>query len=83
MIDIDWFKKLNDGYGHEAGNAVLRRLAQIIKECIRDVDIFARYGGEEFVVILPQTPLVEADGSASEFAPRWNRRSSIPARPER
>jgi diguanylate cyclase (GGDEF)-like protein len=60
MIDIDWFKKLNDGYGHEAGNAVLRRLAQIVKECIRDVDIFARYGGEEFVVILPQTPLVEA-----------------------
>jgi len=60
MIDIDWFKKLNDGYGHEAGNVVLRRLAQIVKECIRDVDIFARYGGEEFVVILPQTPLIEA-----------------------
>jgi diguanylate cyclase (GGDEF)-like protein len=60
MIDIDWFKKLNDGYGHEAGNAVLRQLAKVIKECIRDVDIFARYGGEEFVVILPQTPLVEA-----------------------
>jgi diguanylate cyclase (GGDEF)-like protein len=60
MIDIDWFKKLNDGYGHEAGNTVLKRLAQVIKECIRDVDVFARYGGEEFVVILPQTPLQEA-----------------------
>ncbi|MEW5797283.1 MAG: sensor domain-containing diguanylate cyclase [Candidatus Zixiibacteriota bacterium] len=60
MIDIDWFKKLNDGYGHEAGNAVLHRLAQVIKECVRDVDIFCRYGGEEFVVILPQTPLAEA-----------------------
>jgi len=60
MIDIDWFKKLNDGYGHEAGNVVLRKLSQVVKECIRDVDIFARYGGEEFVVILPQTPLVEA-----------------------
>lgn len=60
MIDIDWFKKLNDGYGHEAGNVVLRQLAGVIKECTRDVDIFARYGGEEFVVILPQTPLVEA-----------------------
>jgi len=60
MIDIDWFKKLNDGYGHEAGNVVLRRLAQVIKESIRDVDIFARYGGEEFVVILPQTALGEA-----------------------
>jgi diguanylate cyclase (GGDEF)-like protein len=60
MIDIDWFKKLNDGYGHEAGNSVLHQLAKVIKECTRDVDIFARYGGEEFVVILPQTPLVEA-----------------------
>ena len=60
MIDIDWFKKLNDGYGHEAGNAVLHQLAQVIKECVRDVDIFCRYGGEEFVAILPQTPLVEA-----------------------
>jgi len=60
MIDIDWFKKLNDGYGHEAGNAVLKELARVIKECIRDVDIFARYGGEEFVVILPQTPSDEA-----------------------
>jgi diguanylate cyclase (GGDEF)-like protein len=60
MIDIDWFKKFNDGYGHEIGNVVLRELAGVIKECIRDVDIFSRYGGEEFVVILPQTPLSEA-----------------------
>ena len=60
MIDINWFKKLNDGYGHEAGNVVLRKLAGVIRECIRDVDVFARYGGEEFVVILPQTPLAEA-----------------------
>lgn len=60
MIDIDWFKKLNDGYGHEAGNLVLKDLARVIKRCIRDVDIFARYGGEEFVVILPQTNQSEA-----------------------
>lgn len=60
MVDIDWFKKLNDSYGHEAGNAVLRELSRIIKSCIRDTDIFARYGGEEFVIILPQTPLAEA-----------------------
>lgn len=60
MIDIDWFKKLNDGYGHEVGNIVLGELARISRECIRDVDVFARYGGEEFVVILPQTPLAEA-----------------------
>ncbi len=61
MVDIDWFKKLNDSYGHEAGNVVLRNLSAIIKTCIRDVDIFARYGGEEFAVILPQTGRIEAE----------------------
>lgn len=60
MVDIDWFKKLNDTYGHEIGNIVLKELSRIIKRCIRDVDIFARYGGEEFVVILPQTAAAEA-----------------------
>ena len=60
MVDIDWFKKINDSYGHEAGNKVLRTLSRIIKQCIRDVDIFTRYGGEEFAIILPQTPLSEA-----------------------
>jgi len=61
MVDIDWFKKLNDSYGHEVGNVVLNSLSMIIKQCIRDVDIFARYGGEEFAVILPQTPRSEAE----------------------
>ncbi|RKX27186.1 MAG: hypothetical protein DRP45_01665 [Candidatus Zixiibacteriota bacterium] len=61
MVDIDWFKKINDSYGHEVGNVVLKTLADVIRQCVRDVDIFARYGGEEFVVILPQTPLSEAE----------------------
>lgn len=60
MIDIDWFKKLNDTHGHEAGNQVLIKMSNIIRKSIRDVDIFCRYGGEEFIVILPQTPLSEA-----------------------
>ncbi len=60
MVDIDFFKKLNDTYGHESGNRVLAALSEIIKECVRDVDIFARYGGEEFAIILPQTPLKDA-----------------------
>lgn len=55
MIDIDWFKKFNDNYGHEVGNQVLVGLTRVIKRCIRDVDILCRYGGEEFIVILPQT----------------------------
>jgi diguanylate cyclase (GGDEF)-like protein len=60
MVDIDWFKHLNDSYGHETGNIALRGLAQVIASCIRDVDILARYGGEEFIVILPQTGYGEA-----------------------
>jgi diguanylate cyclase (GGDEF)-like protein len=56
MLDIDWFKRFNDTYGHEVGNIVLKGITDVVKRCIRDVDIFARYGGEEFVIILPQTP---------------------------
>ncbi len=60
MLDIDWFKRFNDSYGHEVGNLVLKGITESVKQCIRDVDIFARYGGEEFVVLLPQTPKAEA-----------------------
>jgi diguanylate cyclase (GGDEF)-like protein len=59
MLDIDWFKKFNDTYGHEVGNIVLKGITSVVKKCIRDVDIFARYGGEEFIIILPQTPQIE------------------------
>jgi diguanylate cyclase (GGDEF)-like protein len=55
MIDIDWFKRCNDAYGHLFGNKVLKELAQRIKDSVRDVDVVSRYGGEEFAVILPQT----------------------------
>ena len=57
MMDIDHFKQLNDTYGHPAGDAVLRRLAILIKSRIRRADIACRYGGEEFVIILPETNL--------------------------
>jgi diguanylate cyclase (GGDEF)-like protein len=60
MVDIDWFKRLNDEFGHETGNIALRKLAIVINSCIRDVDILARYGGEEFIIILPQTGGTEA-----------------------
>ena len=60
MIDIDWFKRYNDTYGHLFGNLILRELSHTIKGCIRDVDILVRYGGEEFVVILPQTDKEDA-----------------------
>jgi diguanylate cyclase (GGDEF)-like protein len=55
LIDIDFFKKINDTYGHPVGDSVLRRVADIIRKTIRTVDIPARYGGEEFAVILAGT----------------------------
>ncbi|MHB1844647.1 MAG: diguanylate cyclase [Deltaproteobacteria bacterium] len=52
MFDVDFFKKVNDGHGHQAGDHVLMKLAAIVAETIRGEDIFARYGGEEFALIL-------------------------------
>jgi len=60
MIDIDWFKRCNDSFGHLFGNLVLKTLSEVIRSCVREVDILARYGGEEFVVILPQTTKTDA-----------------------
>ena len=55
LTDIDHFKKVNDTYGHPAGDLVLKGVSKIIREAIRDIDVPARYGGEEFAVILPGT----------------------------
>lgn len=55
MIDIDYFKKFNDTYGHLAGDQVLRQIGFLLKNSLREVDTVARFGGEEFVVMLPDT----------------------------
>ncbi len=60
IFDIDNFKILNDTFGHQAGDEVLRLLAAILKDAARQTDIIARYGGEEFIIILPNTPKHEA-----------------------
>ena len=60
MIDVDFFKKVNDTYGHASGDAVLKGVASIIKSALRESDIPSRYGGEEFAVLLPYTHIQEA-----------------------
>ena len=57
MADIDHFKAVNDRYGHQIGDQVLRLVAQVLTSCVKGRDLAARYGGEEFAVILPQTSL--------------------------
>ncbi len=61
MADLDRFKKINDERGHQSGDEVLRRFADLAKELIRPSDWIARYGGEEFVIVLPET---DAGGAA-------------------
>ncbi|WP_345978631.1 diguanylate cyclase [Sulfurimonas sp. HSL3-2] len=55
MLDLDYFKKINDTYGHQAGDDVLKKIANVIKQSIRGSDYPARFGGEEFIIILPET----------------------------
>lgn len=60
MLDVDRFKNINDTYGHQVGDRVLKKLAQIILELARETDIVARYGGEEIAIVLPNTPISAA-----------------------
>ncbi|SMD10474.1 MASE3 domain-containing protein [Sporomusa malonica] len=67
MLDIDFFKKVNDTWGHLAGDVILQRMGAMIKERFRPTDMSARYGGEEFAVVLPETCLEEAANLAETF----------------
>jgi diguanylate cyclase len=60
LLDLDNFKKLNDTYGHLAGDAALRHLVGVVKNSLRTMDVIARLGGEEFVILLPETPVEAA-----------------------
>lgn len=60
IIDLDFFKKVNDVYGHETGDLVLKTLANVLKTQLRKTDILSRFGGEEFVLLFPETKLEDA-----------------------
>ncbi len=70
IIDIDFFKKFNDTFGHQSGDAVLRQVAQTLKKNVRATDIVCRYGGEEMSIILPNTSKDEAFSTAQKICER-------------
>jgi diguanylate cyclase (GGDEF)-like protein len=67
MLDIDHFKKVNDSFGHEAGDEVIRNLAKTLQEGIRGIDLAARIGGEEFAIILTETSMEKAVEAAERL----------------
>jgi diguanylate cyclase (GGDEF)-like protein len=67
MFDIDFFKKVNDTYGHQCGDFILQSLVSIIRQNTRKIDCLARYGGEEFCCLLPETDLDQAIQLAERF----------------
>jgi diguanylate cyclase (GGDEF)-like protein len=67
MFDIDHFKQINDTYGHQCGDYILKSLTAVIEKTIRKEDVLARYGGEEFCCLLPETPINAAAILAERF----------------
>ncbi len=67
MLDIDHFKRINDTYGHQAGDKVIKMLAALIKRCVRETDLAGRYGGEEFAIILNDSTVDDAKAVAERI----------------
>ena len=67
MMDVDHFKTINDTYGHEVGDAVLSRLAEVLRETLRQVDVIGRVGGDEFAVLQPETNIDHAVTTAERL----------------
>lgn len=65
MLDVDHFKQINDDFGHDAGDAVLVNIAQLLRHHLRDTDVICRFGGEEFVALLPATSRIAAESRAN------------------
>ncbi|MBV5323311.1 GGDEF domain-containing protein, partial [bacterium] len=73
MLDIDYFKNVNDTQGHAAGDALLKELGKLLKEQTRYADIACRYGGDEFVLILPEASLDATRGRAEDLRDKVGR----------
>lgn len=78
IFDIDYFKRINDRYGHKVGDEVLKNLAGCVAQHIRDIDLFARWGGEEFVLIFPDVTLEGAFRAANKLRLLIGRQEMIP-----
>ena len=68
MVDLDFFKRVNDSYGHDVGDMVLKAMAECAVRTLRDSDLFARLGGEEFCACLPVTSARCGSGTARRLA---------------
>jgi diguanylate cyclase (GGDEF)-like protein len=77
LIDIDDFKKLNDERGHLYGDKILRKTAQLLKDCVREFDVVARWGGEEFIIILRGTKISQARRKAEFMVEQARKRLPI------
>ena len=67
MFDLDNFKEVNDTYGHDAGDTVLKEVARIVRGLVRSPDLLGRWGGEEFLIVAPQTDSAQARGLAERL----------------
>lgn len=72
VLDVDHFKSVNDSFGHDVGDEVLREFADRVRACTRGIDLVARFGGEEVVVVLPDTALEAAQAVAERIRERVN-----------
>jgi diguanylate cyclase (GGDEF)-like protein len=71
MADLDFFKRINDTYGHAAGDLVLKSFAKLLKDSVRQTDLVCRYGGEEFAFVFPESTVEEALVLTERFRQRF------------
>lgn len=71
LIDLDHFKRVNDNFGHQAGDGVIVRFAELCRKVFREIDVIGRWGGEEFVIMLPRTSVVQAEQAAERLRQLW------------